>query len=140
MNFYIVKTEAKSYSIDDLERDKTTKWDGVHSYQAINNIKQWSIGDLVLIYHSTGESQIVGLGEVISIPEKDMDDPRGISYYSYIKFIRKFNEDNRITLKQIKETNLFNDFTLVRQSRLSVILCSELFINWLISKGVNLDK
>jgi len=124
MNFYIVKTEAKSYSIDDLERDKTTKWDGVHSYQAINNIKQWSIGDLVLIYHSTGESQIVGLGEVISIPEKDMDDPRGISYYSYIKFIRKFNEDNRITLKQIKETNLFNDFTLVRQSRLSVIFCS----------------
>jgi len=139
MNIYIIKTEPKAYSIDDLSRDKKTKWDGVHNYQAINYIKQWEIGDLVLIYHSTGESRIVGLGEVISLPEKDLEDPKGISYFSYIQFIRKFRDDETISLKEIKATNLFSDFSLVKQSRLSVILCNQAFIRWLHSKGINLD-
>lgn len=140
MNIYILKTEPKAYSIDDLARDKKTKWDGVHNYQAINYIKQWQIGDLVLIYHSTGESRIVGLGEIISLPEKDLEDTKGISYFSYIQFIRKFNDDDIVSLKEIKSTNLFNDFSLVRQSRLSVILCNKYFIEWLSLKGIRLAK
>ncbi len=51
--YWLMKTEPSNYSIDDLERDGVTHWEGVRNYQARNimrdDIKE---GDEVLIYHS----------------------------------------------------------------------------------------
>jgi predicted RNA-binding protein with PUA-like domain len=104
-NYFLVKTEPTTFSIDDFQKEKITKWDGVHSYQAINFIKTWKIGDKVFIYHSVGQASIVGLAEVISKPEKDIDDKRGISWYARLKFIRKYPIEKHISLKEIKKLN-----------------------------------
>jgi predicted RNA-binding protein with PUA-like domain len=138
-NYFLAKTEPTTFSIDDFESEIVTKWDGVHSHQAINVIKTWKVGDRVLIYHSVGQAAIVGLGEVISEPEKDFDDERNISWFAKIKFVRKFEESKRVNLKQIKETQIFNDFYLVKQSRLSVMLCPDSFILWLEQSGLDLS-
>lgn len=37
--FWLMKSEADVFSIDDLERDGSTYWDGVRNYQA-RNIKR----------------------------------------------------------------------------------------------------
>ena len=134
--YFLAKTDPDTYSIDDLKKDIETNWDGVHNYQALIHIKNWSIGDKILIYHSQGENRIVGLAEVISEPEKDENDKRGISWYAKIKFIKEFDEDKKISLKEVKETGLFNDFALVRQSRLSTMECTFEFVEWLKLKRV----
>jgi predicted RNA-binding protein with PUA-like domain len=66
MNFWLMKSEPDVFSIDDLERDGTTGWEGVRNYQARNFMRdQMAVGDLVLYYHSNAEpSGVAGLAKV----------------------------------------------------------------------------
>lgn len=136
MKYFLAKTDPETYSLEDLKKEGETNWDGVHSHQAINVIKSWKIGDLVIIYHSLGEARIVGLAEVVGNPEKDENDPRKISWHAKLKFIKEFEDNQKITLKEIKQLGVFQDFALVRQSRLSTMECPDNFVNWLKEKGI----
>jgi predicted RNA-binding protein with PUA-like domain len=133
--YYLAKTDPETYSIDDFKKEKITNWDGVHNYTALMHIKNWQIGDLILVYHSQGQAKIMGLAKVISSPVKDENDPR-TSYYAKLEFIKEFEPDKQITLKQIRVSGLFDDFMLVRQGRLSTMPCPDNFIEWLKKLGV----
>lgn len=52
---WLMKSEPGSYSLDDLERDGSTCWEGVRNYQARNLMREMSEGDLVLFYHSNAD-------------------------------------------------------------------------------------
>jgi predicted RNA-binding protein with PUA-like domain len=134
--YFLAKSDPETYSLEDFKNEGETNWDGVHNYAALLVIKSWQPGDLVLIYHSQGENAIVGISEVISDPVKDDKDPRGISWYARLRFIREFDVDKKVTLREIKATGLFLDFGLVRQSRLSTMACPVEFIEWLKLKKV----
>jgi predicted RNA-binding protein with PUA-like domain len=134
MTYYLAKTDPETFSIQDFEKEKITTWDGVHNYQAINCIKQWKIGDMVYVYHSMGKACIVGLSKVVSEPVKDENDKRGISWKADLEIIESYPESKYVTLKEIKNTGLFDDFALIRQSRLSVMACTPEFINWVNAK------
>jgi predicted RNA-binding protein with PUA-like domain len=119
MNYWLIKADPDSdYSIDDLARDGTTIWDGVHNNQAILNIQKMKTGDSLYFYHSQKEKSIVGLAEVVSEPFENKDDPRR-SWAMKIKFIKKITKP--LHLSTIKSHAEFDDFLLVRNSRLSVI-------------------
>lgn len=66
MNFWLMKSEPDVFSIDDLERDKKTGWEGVRNYQARNFMRdEMKPGDLVLFYHSNAEpSGVAGVAKV----------------------------------------------------------------------------
>src|SRR5271167_62650 len=51
MKYFLAKTEPGTYSMDDLERDHKTSWDGVTNPQAVKNIREMRPGDRVFIYH-----------------------------------------------------------------------------------------
>lgn len=53
--YWLVKSEPGSYSLDDLERDGSTCWEGVRNYQARNHMRDMRAGDLVLFYHSNAD-------------------------------------------------------------------------------------
>ena len=53
--YWLLKSEPSVYSIDDLQRDGRTRWEGVRNYQARNNLKAMQKGDLALFYHSQAE-------------------------------------------------------------------------------------
>ncbi|MGL5830737.1 MAG: EVE domain-containing protein [Candidatus Altimarinota bacterium] len=134
MNYFLAKTEPDTYSIDDLERDGKTVWDGVKSPQAIIFIKTARPGDLVLIYHSGGERAIRGVARVVSEPREDKlvqkAGARKMSSWIFdLEFVSKLKEP--VTLKEIKETGKFEDFRLVYQSRLSTMTVPEKFVKWL---------
>jgi predicted RNA-binding protein with PUA-like domain len=63
-----MKSEPSVYSIDDLERDGETGWEGVRNYQARNFMREaMRPGDWVLFYHSNAEPPgIAGLARVVS--------------------------------------------------------------------------
>jgi predicted RNA-binding protein with PUA-like domain len=127
--FYLAKSEPESYSIDDLMEDKCTWWDGVHNYQALSVMKNWKKGDFVFFYRSVKNPAIVGVMKVIQIAIKDNEDIRGFSWKSEVEFVAKFNQE--ITLKEIKKIPKFQEFALVKQSRLSIMACSKEFTSFI---------
>jgi predicted RNA-binding protein with PUA-like domain len=66
MNYWLIKSEADCYSIDDLKKDKKTSWSGVRNYQARNFMKDMRVGDLALFWHSGGNPPAaVGVAKVV---------------------------------------------------------------------------
>ncbi|MCX6597874.1 MAG: EVE domain-containing protein [Acidobacteria bacterium] len=136
MNYFLAKTEAAAYSIDDLAREGRTAWSGVRNAQAVRALNQMRPGDTVLIYHSTGESSVVGVAKVVSDPRPDPDDPK--SAIVDFEFLSRLSEP--VTLQTIKQSGLFADFALVRQSRLSTMPVPEDFMAWLREQRPELKK
>ena len=132
MAYFLAKTDPESYSIDDLERDKKTTWDGVRNAAALQAIRAMHPGDEVLIYHSGGESDIVGLARVVSEPRQDPNDSK--SWVVDVEFVRRLPQP--VTLREIKDGHLFDDWSLVRQSRLSTMSVPDKVIAWLKEKKV----
>jgi predicted RNA-binding protein with PUA-like domain len=130
MAYFLAKTDPDHYSLADLERDKVTVWDGVRNPQAVRVIKDMRSGDEVLIYHSQSDAAIVGLARVVSEPRPDPNDDK--SWVVDVEFVRRIAEP--VTLKEIKESHKFDDWSLVRQGRLSTMAVPEHFVAWLKDK------
>jgi predicted RNA-binding protein with PUA-like domain len=64
--YWLLKCEPEAYTIDDLERDGSTTWEGVRNYQARNSMRDdMKIGDGVLFYASNAEpSGVAGIAEI----------------------------------------------------------------------------
>lgn len=79
MNYWLMKTEPRVFSIEDLEKEKQSPWEGVRNYQARNYMKTMSIQDLAFIYHSSDHTiGIAGLASVVSTayPDDTAFDPQ----------------------------------------------------------------
>ncbi len=96
MAYFLAKTDPEHYSIDDLERENTTVWDGVRNAAALLAIRAMRPGDEVLIYHSQGEAAIVGLARVVSEPRPDLNDPK--SWVVDMTFERRMTQP--VTLRE----------------------------------------
>ncbi len=131
MNYFLAKTEPSTYSIDDLDHDGQTVWNGIHSYAALKFMREMKAGDLVFVYHSGGESCIVGLMKVVQGPRVDPNDEK--SWIVDVEFRLKYDEP--VTLKEIKQSHKFDDWSLVRQGRLSTMPVPEKFVKWMKEKG-----
>lgn len=127
MAYFLAKTDPKTYSIDNLEQDRKTVWDGVRNAAALLAIRAMHTNDDVLIYHSQGEAAIVGLARVISEPRPDPNDSK--SWVVDVEFVRRFARP--VTLHEIKEGHLFDDWALVRQGRLSTMSVPQNVVSWL---------
>jgi predicted RNA-binding protein with PUA-like domain len=125
--YFLAKSEPNVYSIADLERDGETVWDGVKNAAALLAIRAMSPGDTVLIYHSGGESAIVGVAEVVSPPRPDPNVEK--SWVVDVRYRGRIAPP--VTLRQVKESGRFDDFALVRQSRLSTMPVPQAFVDWL---------
>ena len=119
MKYWLVKSEPFKYSWDQFVEDGSTFWDGVRNYQARNNMREMSVGDLVLYYHSNKGKEIVGYAEVIREHYQDptTEDERWSAVD--LKPIAPFN--HFVTLKEIKADERLADIALIKQSRLSVM-------------------
>lgn len=126
-HYYLAKTEPSVYSIDDLQRDKRTVWDGVVNPQAVRSIKDMQPGDRVFIYHSGGVSAIVGVALIRSAGRPDSRNPK--SAVVDLEFLLRL--DFPTTLAEVKQSKLFDDWALVRQGRLSTMPVPEKFVSWM---------
>ena len=114
-----MKVEPGAYSIDDLKRDGTTKWDGVRNYQARNFMRdEMRVGDKVLFYASNADpSGVTGLAEVSkeAVPEKK--DPTWVQVE--IRFVKKFAQT--VSLDTLKTTKGLENMVVTKKgSRLSI--------------------
>lgn len=110
---YLLKTEASSYSFTDLQRDRSTIWDGVSNPVAIRNLREMKPGDRLVIYETGDRKSSVGTAAVVSVDASDPKNPQ-------VK-IKAGEALKPVTLAEIKANKLFADSPLVRQGRLSVV-------------------
>lgn len=127
MQYFLAKTDPKTYSSDDFARDKRTIWDGVTNAQALQAIRAMRPDDRVFIYHSQGEPAIVALAKVTGAPRPDPSNAK--SWGVEMQFIEKL--DPPLALAEIKATSLFDGWALVRQSRLSTMTAPDNFVDWM---------
>lgn len=131
--YWLMKSEPDVYSIDDLEREGSTSWEGIRNYKARNNMQEMKVGDEVLFYHSNANPPgIAGLARVSKEaypdhfafekkhkyhdPKSDPDDPRW--FMVDIEFVAK--APDFVPLSDIKDDAKLSDMELVRYGRLSV--------------------
>lgn len=130
MAYFLAKTDPDTYSIDHLERDHKTVWDGVRNPQAVRAIREMHPGDRVFIYHSGGVSGVVGLATVRSEARPDPKDPKS----AVVDMEYAGRLDPPTTLAEIKQSNHFADWALVRQGRLSTMAAPDKFVKWMKSR------
>src|SRR5271170_275320 len=111
---YLLKTEPTVYSFADLQRDKSTLWDGVSNPTAVKNLREMTPGTKLIIYETGEKKSAVGTATVISVDAKDPKNPA-----VHIKAGKLL--PNPVTLAQIKSQRLFATSPLVRIGRLSVV-------------------
>jgi predicted RNA-binding protein with PUA-like domain len=127
VRYFLAKSEPGVYSIDDLERDGQTSWDGVTNPQAVRAIRAMRTGDRVFIYHSGGVSAIVGLAAVVSEPRDDPKNPKS----AVVDLAFHARLEPPTSLSEIKKSAQFDDWALVRQGRLSTMEAPEKFVHWM---------
>jgi predicted RNA-binding protein with PUA-like domain len=110
---YLLKTEPSVYSFADLQREKTTIWDGVTNPTAVKHLREMNAGDRLVIYHTGDEKSAVGTAAVVSVDASDPKVPQ-------VK-IKGGKPVEPTTLAEVKSNRLFSDSPLVRQGRLSVV-------------------
>jgi predicted RNA-binding protein with PUA-like domain len=132
--YWLFKTEPGSYSIDDLQRDRRTHWNGIRNYQARNLLRdEISVGDGILVYHSsTDPVGVAGTAEVVRDgypdstardpssdyydPKASDDDPRW--FMVDIEFRERF--PTFVPLSELKATKGLETMVVTTKSRLSV--------------------
>ena len=64
--FWLMKSEPDTFSIDDLKKRGTEPWSGVRNYQARNFMRDhMKVGDLAFLYHSScPEPGVYGVMEI----------------------------------------------------------------------------
>ncbi len=127
MKHYLAKSEPSVYSIDDLERDQKTVWDGVTNAQAVKTIRAMKQGDRVFLYHSGGVSAAVGMANVLSDGRDDATNPKS----AVVELAYGGRLDPPTSLAEIKQSGKFDDWALVRQSRLSTMEAPVKFVKWM---------
>lgn len=133
--YWLVRSEPDVYSIDDLERDGSTCWDGVRNYQARNTLRDdMQVGDGVLFYHSNAKPlAIVGVARVSRAGYPDdtawdpstkyhdpKSDPKSPTWFMVdIEFVARFRAP--LCREQLLEEEELADMALLQKaSRLSV--------------------
>jgi predicted RNA-binding protein with PUA-like domain len=115
---YLLKTEPSTYSFADLQREKTTVWDGVSNPVALKNLGKMKAGERLVIYHTGDEKAAVGTATVVSVDASDARNPQ-------VKIKAGKAIAKPVTLAEAKANAMFSESPLARQGRLSVVPLNE---------------
>lgn len=141
MQYWLMKSEPDTYSIDDLQSFGVDHWDGIRNYQVRNFFRdQMQVGEQAFFYHSNcKEPGIVGIMEIVSTAypdhtafdpsekyfdsKSDPDNPRWLMVD--VRYIRHL--DRMITLGELRQQKQIADMKLLqRGNRLSVLPLSKM--------------
>jgi predicted RNA-binding protein with PUA-like domain len=147
--YWLLKSEPESFSIDDLERVGVTAWDGVRNYQARNYLRAQRKGDRVLFYHSScAEPGVVGLAEIAREaypddsafdpadkhfdPKSDPADPTW--FMPDVKFVRRL--PRVVTLHELQGRPELDGLLVTRKgNRLSVLPVSKEHFDFIVKQA-----
>jgi predicted RNA-binding protein with PUA-like domain len=133
MNYWLAKSEPEVYSWAQLVKDGKTAWTGVRNFQARNNLRAMKKGDAVFFYHSVSDKQVVGLARVAKEFYPDATATEGDWSCVDLEPVKPLKTP--VTLETIKTDAILKAMPLVKQSRLSVTLLTQVQAEKLLKLG-----
>jgi predicted RNA-binding protein with PUA-like domain len=116
---WLVKEEPDHYSYDQLVADRKTVWAGVKNPLAQKHLRSIRKGDRIFYYHTGKEKAIVAIATAAS---DAYPDPKDATQKAFVVDVAPSKKLARpVTLAEVKADRAFEDFALVRMSRLSVM-------------------
>ena len=121
MKHWLIKTEPEEWSWDQQMKSssKGTEWNGVRNFQAAKNLRNMKIGDKCFFYHTGKVKSIVGVVKVVKEAFLDKSDKTEKFVSVVVRALYPLKRE--VNLQEIKKNKDFRDFSLVKQSRLSVM-------------------
>ena len=121
MQYWLMKTEPKDWSWSNQQKSGKggAEWNGVRNYQAKNNLKKMKVGDKCFFYHTGEIKSIIGVVKVTKKAFLDKSDKNNKFLSVMVRALYPLKRE--VSLKEIKKNKVFRDFSLVKQSRLSVM-------------------
>jgi predicted RNA-binding protein with PUA-like domain len=116
---WLMKEEPTHYGWDELVADKKAVWSGVRNALAQKHLRAIKKGDRIFYYHTGDEKAVVGIAKALSGAYPDPDDSSG--KYAAVDIAPVKQLSRPVTLAEIKADRAFENFPLVRISRLSVM-------------------
>lgn len=116
--YWLIKSEPDVYPFSQLVRDGSTRWDGVRNFEARNNLRAMSVGDLLLFYHSNEGREIVGVARVARAAYPDPTAPD--EDWSAVDVAPVQPLTKPVTLARIRALKSLENMAFVKKSRLSV--------------------
>ena len=120
-SYWLIKTEPQEWSWKQQldSGSKGAEWNGVRNFQAANNLKNMKKGDKCLFYHTGKSKSIVGVVLVTKEAFQDKSDKTKKFVSIVVRALYPLKRE--VSLHEIKKDKYFKDFSLVKQSRLSVM-------------------
>ena len=121
MQYWLMKSEPDEWSWNQQVQAgaRGIEWSGVRNFQAAKNLRDMKIGDKCFFYH-TGKSRSI-IGIAIIIKEAFLDKSDKTQKFVSVQIKSLYPLKQQVDLHDIKKDKLFRDFSLVKQSRLSVM-------------------
>ena len=121
MKYWLLKTEPDEWSWSQQVESgkKGAEWNGVRNYQAAKNLRNMKKGEKCFFYHTGKTKSIVGIVKIIK--EAFLDKSDKSRKFVSITVQALYPLKREVSLQEIKKNKDFKDFSLVKQSRLSVM-------------------
>ena len=121
MKYWLLKTEPEDWSWKQQVKsgNKGAEWNGVRNFQAAKNLRNMKKGDKCFFYHTGEIKSVVGIVKVKKEAFIDKSDKK--KKFVSIAVQALYPLKKQVSLNEIKKNKLFRDFSLVKQSRLSVM-------------------
>src|SRR2546430_10646648 len=107
---YLLKTEPSEYSFADLQRDKTTIWDGVSNPVALKHLRGMKAGERLVIYETGERKSAVGTASVAEVDASDAKNQR-------VKIKVGQALARPVSLAEVEASKLFDEAPLGRQGQ-----------------------
>jgi predicted RNA-binding protein with PUA-like domain len=117
MKYWLIKSEPDAYPFDQLVKDKRTVWDGVRNFEARNNLRSMSVGDLALYYHSNEGKAVVGVARVARAAYQD---PKTSEDFSAVDIEPVTAFVQPVTLSDMRAMPRLKQMVMLKKGRLSV--------------------
>jgi predicted RNA-binding protein with PUA-like domain len=118
MNYWLIKSEPETFSLDHFRAEKVTVWYGVRNYTARNNLRAMQLGDICIFYRSVTKPAIQALSRVVRENYQDPTTEETAWVAVDVELIEEFKRE--IPLSEVKQTPELEAMALLKQSRLSV--------------------
>ena len=121
MKYWLLKTEPEDWSWKQQVKsgNKGAEWNGVRNFQAAKNLRNMKKDDKCFFYHTGEIKSVVGVVKVKKEAFIDKSDKKKKFVSITVQVLYPLKK--QVSLSEIKKNKLFRDFSLVKQSRLSVM-------------------
>jgi predicted RNA-binding protein with PUA-like domain len=118
MNYWLIKSEPETFSLDHFRAEKATVWYGVRNYTARNNLRAMQLGDICIFYRSVTKPAAIALARVVRENYQDPTTEETAWVAVDVELIEEFKRE--ISLAEVKKTPELENMALLKLSRLSV--------------------